>query len=67
MITKEDIKIYLRDLIYIQEDVYNIIANSRNLSKKNKAILLDNVKEKQIIITKLIQFFNSKKYYETKS
>lgn len=58
MMTEADIKTDLRDLVYIQEEIYNLIKRQR-IPKAEKEKILDTLKQKQVILSKIIHFFNS--------
>ncbi len=58
MITESDIKSDLRDLVYLEEEVYTILKGVK-LDTKEMQIMMDNVNEKQVILAKLIKFFNA--------
>lgn len=58
MITESDIKSDLRDLVYLEEEAYGLLRHSA-LPTKEKQRILDNLQEKQVILTKMIQFFNA--------
>lgn len=55
--TESDIKSVLRDLFYLQEEAFNLVKQVHcDVQKKQR--ILDNLNEKQVILTKMIQFFN---------
>ncbi len=58
MFTEKDIKGDLRDLVYFLEEAYTLLKEAE-LSSEKKIRILDNLKEKQVIITKMIKFFNT--------
>ena len=59
MMIENDIKTDLRDLVYVEEEVYALLKSIQSTSKTKKQIL-DNILEKQTIVTKLIHFFDTK-------
>ncbi|MDP3985554.1 MAG: hypothetical protein Q8P82_02205 [bacterium] len=56
MITDADIKSYLRDLVYLEEEVLKRLENS-SLPERFKNRIRDNVVEKQIMVTKIVALF----------
>lgn len=57
MLTEADVKTDLRDLIYIQEELYVLISKQK-IPKLEKEKILDTLKQKQVILAQLIHFFN---------
>lgn len=60
MLTEADVKTDLRDLIYIQEELYVLISKQK-IPKPEKEKILDTLKQKQVILNQLIHFFTPKK------
>lgn len=48
---------YIRDMLYTAEDVYNVISKLE-LRKDAKQILLDRIYKKEVILGKIIQLLN---------
>lgn len=57
MLTEADVKTDLRDLVYIQEEIYTLISKQK-IPKPEKEKILDILKQKQVILAQLIHFFN---------
>lgn len=53
MLRTNEIKNFLRDLMYVEEDAYQVCRNL-DVPFGSKTRILDNIKEKQIIIAKII-------------
>lgn len=60
MLTESDVKTDLRDLVYIQEEIYTLISKQK-IPKPEKEKILDTLKQKQVILAQLIHFFNPSK------
>jgi len=63
MIDNSQIKTYLRDLFYLEEDVLNLLKKTQ-IPKNQKNIVSDNINEKQVIITKIIHLLDKQSPYE---
>jgi len=57
MMTSDDLKSRLRDLVLIEEDVIGLIRTVE-FRDEDAERLMDNIKQKQIIITKIIGYLD---------
>lgn len=53
MLSKSDLQGFLRDLVYLQEDTWNIVEKT-DLPKGIQSRVKDNIQEKQVILAKII-------------
>lgn len=53
MLPANDLKNFLRDLVYLQEETRNLVKQT-NLSEELQKRVMDNIQEKQIILSKII-------------
>ncbi len=58
MITGSDLKEYLKELFYVLEDAY-LSAESAELTVAERGRLMDNLREKEVIVSKLIGMINT--------
>ncbi|MBP9758912.1 hypothetical protein KBD45_04385 [Candidatus Dojkabacteria bacterium] len=58
MLLQSDIKDYLRDLLYIEEDVLGLLNKNKTKSSKLCEKIHDNIVEKQIIISRMVNLIN---------
>lgn len=58
MLLQSDIKDYLRDLLYIEEDALEALRKNKIESNKNLIRIQDNIIEKQTIISKMVNLIN---------
>lgn len=64
MLLQSDIKDYLRDLMYLEEDALNALKINPDICNQNCKKIYDNIVEKQIIITKMIDLINTSEINE---
>lgn len=53
MLPSSDLKGFLRDLVYLQEDTWNLVEKT-DLPKDIQTRIKDNIQEKQVILGKII-------------
>lgn len=55
MLPNKDIKSFLRDLVYLEETAMDL-ARGADVSAEDRQRIIDNLVEKQVIITKILAF-----------
>jgi hypothetical protein len=60
MLTKAELKDYLKEIFYIEEDAL-MIANKVPLPTHNQKRIHDNIAEKQRIVARIISLINEEK------
>ena len=55
MIDPKDVITYFRDLLYVQQDILDLLEQDKSIAADKKAKLRDNVIKKQHIIIEIIK------------